>query len=305
AKFSTEFQYELKIGAEGGDLLTRINRIIAKRSTRGMFVTALYAVFDPKDGKVQLVNAGHLYPIVVGPKAGQFRVLKSEGFPPLGIADDQVYTSSEFTLVPGERVILMTDGVTDVKNENGVTLSQDRIHEILASCPGNAVARLTLELKRFTQDSVQSDDITLIGIGFGPYTELTFSSETSSLGLIRHLVEDKARSMNFAEKQVGRIALAVTEAVANIIKHTYKSETDQRIQIGIGVNGPELQIHLRDWGPKQDPSHFVSRPLDEIRPGGLGVHYMKETMDVIEFDHSLTYGNEVYLQISAEKVGRK
>jgi anti-sigma regulatory factor (Ser/Thr protein kinase) len=156
-------------------------------------------------------------------------------------------------------------------------------------------------VKRFTQESVQSDDVTLIGIGFGAYTEYTFSSDSRLLGPVRHLVKEKARSMKFAEKEVGRIELAVTEAIANIIKHTYKSETNHKIQIGIGVNGSELQIHLRDWGPKQDPSHFISRPLDEIRPGGLGVHYMKEIMDVVEFDHSLTYGNEVYLQISAKK----
>jgi len=300
AKFSTEFQYELKTGSEGGELLTRLNQLIAKRSTRGMFVTAVYAVFDPRNGKTEVVNAGHLYPLVVGPRVGQFRIVKSKGFPPLGIVDDQVYTSSGLTLAPGERMILMTDGVTDVKNEQGRSLGEDKIHEVLSSCPGNAIARLMLEVRRFTQESVRSDDVTLIGIGFGPYTEHTFSSNTSAIGPLRHWIEERARAMKFSEKQIGRIALSVTEAVANIIKHTYKMEGDQKIQVGIGINGSELQIHLRDWGAKQDPSLFVSRPLDEIRPGGLGIHYMKETMDVLEFDDSHTHGNEVYLQISSE-----
>jgi sigma-B regulation protein RsbU (phosphoserine phosphatase) len=298
AKFSTEFQYELKVNGEGGDLMTRLSRIVAGRSTRGMFVTGIYAVIDPKDGKVQLVNAGHLYPIVVGPQAGQVRVIESEGFPPLGIVEDQVYNSSEFTLAPGERMILMTDGVTDVKNKKGINLGQAKIQEILASCPGNAIARLMLEVKKFIQQSIQADDVTLIGIGFGRYNEFTFTSDTSSIGPVRRLVEERARSMKFTEKQTGRIALTVTEAIANIIKHTYKMETDQKIQLGIGVHGPELRIYLRDWGPKQDLSYFVSRPLDEIRPGGLGIHYMKEIMDVVEFDDSHTYGNESYLQIS-------
>lgn len=303
AKFSTEFQYELKNNSEGGGLLTRMNRIVAKRSTRGMFVTAVYVVIDPKTGKIQMVNAGHLYPFVVGPLVGQIRVAESEGFPPLGIVEDQVYTSSEFTLAPGERIILMTDGVTDVKNKGGVNLGEAKIREILASCPGNAVARLMLDVKRFTQESVQSDDVTLIGIGFGAYTELDFTSNTSSIGPVRQLIEDRARAMKFTEKEIGRIALSVTEAIANIIKHTYKMEPDQKIQIGLGVQGSTLQIYLRDWGLKQDPSHFISRPLEDIRPGGLGVHYMKEIMDVVEFDHSHTYGNEVYMQISVKGKG--
>ena len=44
-----------------------------------------------------------------------------------------------------------------------------------------------------------------------------------------------------------------------------------------------LEIVLSDSGVTVDPRKLRGRPLDEIRPGGLGLHFMKQSMDVVEF----------------------
>jgi anti-sigma regulatory factor (Ser/Thr protein kinase) len=44
-----------------------------------------------------------------------------------------------------------------------------------------------------------------------------------------------------------------------------------------------LEIVLVDSGMAVDPKKLKGRPLDEVRPGGLGIHFMKQSMDVVEF----------------------
>jgi anti-sigma regulatory factor (Ser/Thr protein kinase) len=44
-----------------------------------------------------------------------------------------------------------------------------------------------------------------------------------------------------------------------------------------------LEIVLQDEGAAPNLAKFKSRPLDEIRPGGLGLHFIRESMDVVEF----------------------
>jgi anti-sigma regulatory factor (Ser/Thr protein kinase) len=54
-----------------------------------------------------------------------------------------------------------------------------------------------------------------------------------------------------------------------------------RTQNGACLSG--IEIVLRDSGVQADPAKMKGRPLDEIRPGGLGLHFMRESMDEVEF----------------------
>lgn len=305
-RFSCEYSYERKTSSEGGSLFERLNHLVATESTRGMFITAIYSVIDPVTGVIQMVNAGHPAPLIVGPGPGEFRWAETAEYPPLGIVDGLTYSSTELRLKPGERIVWITDGVPDARSGSPSTGSTTAATEqfgteaaktALMSCPGNALGRLMKELKGFTQEASLADDITVISVGYGSYEELTFTSHSSDLSQARKFVEDRAVLAGFGEKIQGRIALAVTEAVSNVIRHTYKEDPNQKIRIGVGVTDTEFRIYLRDWGPKQDFRTFVSRKLEEIRPGGLGIHYIKQVMDMVEFDDSHREGNELYLMM--------
>ena len=126
------------------------------------------------------------------------------------------------------------------------------------------------------------------------------ASRTEELGAMRAFVCGRAAAHGFDEKAQGRLSLAVDEALANVIKHTYAMDPGGRIRVGVGWAGGELAVHIRDWGPKQDPRRFASRDLADVRPGGLGLHYMRETMDLVEFDDTLLDGNELHLLIAKE-----
>ena len=98
-----------------------------------------------------------------------------------------------------------------------------------------------------------------------------------------------------SEEECNAVTIAVDEAVANIIKHTYKGETDKPIVVNLRLYQAKLEIVLRDFGEKIDPKKIKSRDLNDIRPGGLGVHLIKSTMDQVVYDNSLDVGNQLTL----------
>jgi anti-sigma regulatory factor (Ser/Thr protein kinase) len=100
---------------------------------------------------------------------------------------------------------------------------------------------------------------------------------------------------NLSEEECNAVTIAVDEAVANIIKHTYKGETDKSIIVNLRLHAAKLEIVLRDFGDKVDPKKIKSRDLNDVRPGGLGVHLIKSTMDEVYYDNSLETGNQLTL----------
>lgn len=109
-------------------------------------------------------------------------------------------------------------------------------------------------------------------------------SDPQNLGLIREQVAKVAKDAGFDEEWRGRIVLAVDEAVTNIIRHAYGRAADKEIKVTLENDTEALKISLRDFGPKPDVSKIFSRDLKDIRPGGLGCHFIKEIMDEVVYD---------------------
>jgi anti-sigma regulatory factor (Ser/Thr protein kinase) len=105
--------------------------------------------------------------------------------------------------------------------------------------------------------------------------------------VVRAAMEKLCEMVGLDDADTGAVVLSVDEALANIIRHVYKNAEDQRIDIEVVVadcpEGGSLQIRVRDYGQYVDPEQIRSRDLEDIRPGGLGVHIMTECMDSVEY----------------------
>jgi anti-sigma regulatory factor (Ser/Thr protein kinase) len=125
--------------------------------------------------------------------------------------------------------------------------------------------------------------------------ELRLTSDPKFLPLIRGVVEEAARLSGLPPADGDTLLLAVTEAVANVIRHAYRDRHDQPIEIELLAQPGSLRIELVDHGRFVDPSRIASRPLDEVRPGGLGVHLIRSTMDVVEYNQNRHGGTTLTL----------
>lgn len=112
---------------------------------------------------------------------------------------------------------------------------------------------------------------------------LRVTSNTSELKPVRRQIEALAESHGFDDRAIGEIGLCVNEAMANIIRHAYRDQTDQPIEVTASVVGDVLEIALRDWGSGIQPGPLPEHKIDPMNPGGLGLLCLGRLMDRITF----------------------
>jgi sigma-B regulation protein RsbU (phosphoserine phosphatase) len=92
------------------DILATINEELSEHATRGMFVTMIAGIYDPKTTQVTLANAGHV-PAIQHKRDGEFVLFESRSLP-LGILSDQVFEEVSFLLADAS-LYLYTDGLSE------------------------------------------------------------------------------------------------------------------------------------------------------------------------------------------------
>lgn len=114
-------------------------------------------------------------------------------------------------------------------------------------------------------------------------TEIRFSSRTDQLKHVRDEVRCIAAGQGCPQEDIESMVLAVNEACMNIIQHAYGFDDEGDIILEILKNNDQLIFRLTDFAKPVDERSIKSRPLDDIRPGGLGVHLINEVMDEVAF----------------------
>lgn len=124
---------------------------------------------------------------------------------------------------------------------------------------------------------------------------LTLRSDPRYMPLMRATVGEAALVAGLKGEERDQILLAVTEAFANVIRHAYRERHDQPVELWISASPGSLKLELVDQARFVDPARIASRPLDEVRPGGLGVHLIRSTMDVVEYKQNAHGGTTLTL----------
>lgn len=127
-----------------------------------------------------------------------------------------------------------------------------------------------------------------------PAVEIRLLSDPMYLAGARELVLGLTRRLGFKQDESGRIALAVDEALANVINHGYARALDRPIWMSIWTTTPEglpgLRITIEDEAKQIDPDSICGRDLDDVKPGGLGVHIIREVMDKAVYERRESVG---------------
>lgn len=159
----------LRILVENGETpritLSRLGDLV--RSERRTFVTATLARFEPADGRLQLINAGHP-PCYRVHEAGVEEILLPS--PPLGLLG-QAFGERELRLAAGEAVVWLSDGLIEARNAAGEPFGYDRVAAALvgpASPPEAVRDRLLTAVHAFAGGVPAEDDQTVVVLGYRP-----------------------------------------------------------------------------------------------------------------------------------------
>jgi len=113
--------------------------------------------------------------------------------------------------------------------------------------------------------------------------EIRIAAQADELKGLRDTVRETVLAQGVDDKLAECLVLAVDEAAVNVIRHAYGDSGTGEIVLQILNNRGVLVFRLTDFAPPVDTARICPRDLDDIRPGGLGVHLIAEVMDEVEF----------------------
>ncbi len=152
-------------GESPGECLEQVNYLLSQDNPRTMFVTLFYGVLNTSNGKVTFCNGGHNFPCLLLPES-QLKFVDQNRNSALGVKEDLTYQAGTISLPPGSSLVLYTDGIPEAVDKDNNDYSRDRLTEYIRNCTGrsaeNTVHGLIKEVKTFTGEAVQSDDITVL-----------------------------------------------------------------------------------------------------------------------------------------------
>ncbi len=154
-----------KICDTPSECFKHVNHTLCEENVATMFVTAIYGIFDLNTKKLTYTNAGHL-PIVDIKPHTEPTFLNCDTGIALGIMDDIEFVDNTHDIVPGEMLLLYTDGVTEAANRNGDEFDFERLMTTIKNSHINIPKLLTQQvfnsIREFVNGADQSDDITTL-----------------------------------------------------------------------------------------------------------------------------------------------
>ncbi len=151
--------------ATPGEVLASVNELLQEDNDSTMFVTLFYAVYDPENGMLTYANGGHNPPLLVHPD-GSSEELPLTGGIALGLVSEFKYVERTLRLMPGDALILYTDGVTEAMNEELLEFGVPRLIKVFEVDPPSSAedttGRVFEAVHDFAGEADQSDDITCL-----------------------------------------------------------------------------------------------------------------------------------------------
>lgn len=152
------------------EVITDTNAELSRDNPEMLFVTMIAAVLDVTTGQLMVCNAGHEAPWRWS-ASGELMRLKDENGPPLCMLDDFEYQTYGYQLSKGDRLLLVSDGITEAMNIDQALYGSQRVEALMASLPptlrvDELKQALCDDIAAFVGQAEPSDDITLLAIAW-------------------------------------------------------------------------------------------------------------------------------------------
>ena len=169
AKLSAEVRGGLVIESSSTAMVQRLNRIFCDSRWDNRFVTFFFGVLDPASHEICFHNAGHIPPILVSPDGKAEMLGENIIGLPLGVMDDTEYPECRFTIQKEQKLVVLSDGLTDAMDAQGNYFSLKGVLKCISSLRIDSVKefgeRLISAVHSFAGRTPQTDDQSLVIVG--------------------------------------------------------------------------------------------------------------------------------------------
>lgn len=285
-----------RVGADLDRAFVQVNNHLAETLAEDRFITAFIGLLDPATHRLKFHSGGQGPIFHFRAADGSSVRYKPTSFPlgamPLVAARPPV----TLEMAPGDVLVLLSDGFYEQPNAAGEQFGEARVEEHLRAQQGRPLAEtmdaIVRAVRAFADGAPQHDDMTavLVRRDGGPATMAReFARSFDAIEpMVAFTGEAFARlGIDPALKQV--IDFTVEELFTNMVKYAKGSASPVRVEIAAVEGGVEVTLVDRGverFDPTASPDVDIHAPIDERRPGGLGLHLIRRMVDSIDYRYS-------------------
>jgi serine/threonine-protein kinase RsbW len=107
----------------------------------------------------------------------------------------------------------------------------------------------------------------------------TMPTDLAAIDGARRWAAAHARSSAMDEAEIGELEVAMTEALSNVIRHSYEGRVGEPVLLSLDIDDSRLALGIRDRGRPFDPASYRPPDLEEPGEGGYGIFLIEELMD--------------------------
>jgi serine phosphatase RsbU (regulator of sigma subunit)/anti-sigma regulatory factor (Ser/Thr protein kinase) len=261
-------------GHEPADVVQAVDRLMWQLGPTAM-TTLLYLLLDPVEETLEVVNAGHLPPLLIDADGGT-RYLEAAGALPLGTSQTETYRSQTISFAAGAGIVLYTDGLVERRNEP-IDMGLERLR---------AVSTATRDVEQLCADAIErlvptspADDVALVVARMPPLEDdlrTRWPASTEALVSIRRLLRRWLAIHGAGEEELYDIVVACQEACANAVEHAY-GPGHAHFEVDAEHRQAQIRVIVRDAG-RWRPPRGTHR--------GRGLPLMRALMDTVDVEHT-------------------
>ena len=278
-------------GLEVNEIFTQANEKLCENNEAGMFVTAWMAIVNLKTGLMSTANAGH-NPPVIKRAGGEFAYVKQRAGFVLAGMDGLKYRKNEIQLLPGDRIYLYTDGVTEATNTDNQLYGEDRLIEILNSNSGAPINELCdivrSDVDVFAGDAPQFDDITMVCFKLNFIKgddKISFMLGPDAGAAVNEFAQQLTSRLNVLPKISSKVSIAIDEIASNIINYSGAETAEISCSIEKGKISLTFEDNGSPYNPLENEDPDITLSAEERQIGGLGIFMVKNMAESMDYKY--------------------
>ncbi|MDO8607314.1 MAG: SpoIIE family protein phosphatase [Phaeospirillum sp.] len=288
AMVRTQLRATALFGLSPAECLYRLNDHLSADNAEGMFVSLFYGIIDCGTGVFTYANGGHNWPILLRAD-GSVEWVKGTDDLLVGVIHGSAYHNAALELAAGDSLFVYTDGVVEAIDSAEAEFGKDRLAAVLADKAGLAPEMLCggvlTAVRTFEGGLPHSDDLTCVAVRFlggqadASRFEMRIANAIAEISRLISAVQAFLLRREVAAETAYPLAMAVEEAVANVIRHGYADSEPHAITVRLACDGGQWIAEVVDDGVSFDPTTRVSDN------GGfhIGLLLIKTMVDEIEY----------------------
>ncbi len=283
-----------RLGADLDTAFVQVNNRLAETLPDDRFITAFIGLLDPGTHELRFHSGGQGPIFHFQAATGTWVSHKPTSFPMGAMPLASLRPAVSVGMLPGDILVVVSDGFFEYENAQGEQFGERRVQDVVqahaAKPTAELVALLMQAVEGFAGAAPQEDDMTavLVKREQARSAQRVFERSFDAIPALVAFSADAFARLGIDPRLLPTVDLAVEELFTNMVKYALGSKAGVVVGMTAIEGGVEVTLVDRDVEPfdiTRSPAVDIHAPIEQRRPGGLGLHLIRQMVDSIEYEY--------------------